>query len=740
MKKEIINWKFHPRVFNSLGTDLVTDDIVAIIELVKNAYDAGANEVKISFFNDTSVRKEEKKQKKGKKQSNESTNNYILEILDNGRGMTKEIIKNVWFTVATPYKEKNKIVKINKETSRIVSGEKGLGRLSAARLGSVLEMYSKSAKECCKVTINWDEIALSNQETPIGGILEEAEFPYDNYETGTVLRIKNLRENWFPNKEDNENVQEEDKTETLEDNLSRFISPFNSVEKSGNFHIIVKNPIASKPISISTPEFLNHPVYSIRGEILENGSISCIYNLDNGTDKKRKKINISAKEALDIKNKEENIIENFCGPFNFEIRVWDVDSESTEIFTKRFNISKVKLKEQISLHKGISVYRDGVLVLPKTNAARDWLGLDLRRISRVGKRISNRQIIGYVSITEGKNKKIEDASNREGFKNTKEVRLFKKYLTKIIECLEQLREDDKSDAKHKEPAFSDVLEGILPTELKDKVETIVNEQGTYDDILEAIREYEGKAIKIKDEISRKAYYYSRLASIGILASFLIHEIKNRTGSISDLHTKIREPEILEKVIKQIEKQLVGAEDAVNALEILSNTFSPLAMKNPNPRNMICDPIQQLLATISSFKSDIEKKKIVIDYNQTSVVLKVYPGELSTIFFNLLSNSVYWLTQNEKKEKIIKIQFKVNSGKDRLVIKFSDSGPGINDGMEEKIFWPGWTKRKDGFGMGLTVASELVAKYGGNMSLIKPGELNGLTLKFDLPIYAKEGKQ
>jgi hypothetical protein len=63
MKKEIIPWKFHPRVFNSLGTDLVTDDIVAINELVKNSYDAGANEVIISFLKDTSS---EKKQVNGK--------------------------------------------------------------------------------------------------------------------------------------------------------------------------------------------------------------------------------------------------------------------------------------------------------------------------------------------------------------------------------------------------------------------------------------------------------------------------------------------------------------------------------------------------------------------------------------------------------------------------------------------------------------------------------------------------
>jgi signal transduction histidine kinase len=734
MKKEKITWKFHPRVFNSLGADLVTDDIVAIIELVKNAYDAGADKVTISFLKDTSVEKrEEKKTKKNEKQSKE--NDFILEIFDNGQGMTQRIIEDVWFTVATPYKEKNKTVTINKETKRTVSGEKGLGRLSAARLGSVLEMYTKSVEESSyKVTIDWDNVAMANQETFAGGILEEVEFPYNNCETGTVLRIKNLRENWFPNKEDDENEQDEDKIEILENNLSRFISPFNDVKKTGNFQVFIKNPIASQPINISTPDFLNHPIYSIKGEVSETGSISYIYNIDDGRDrKKRKKANIPAKDVFGIKSDKENPLESFCGPFRFEIRVWDVDSESTEIFTKRFNINKVKLQEQISFHKGISVYRDGVLVLPKTNTARDWLGLDIRRISRVGKRISNRQIIGYVSISEEKNKKIEDASNREGFKNTKEVRLFKKYLTKIVGCLEQLREDDKTDAKHKEPAFSDVLAGLLPSELKDKVETIINEKGNYNDILKAVREYESKANETREELSKRAYYYSRLASIGTMASFLIHEIRNRTGSISDLHDKLREPEIYKQMVGHIEKHLIHAEDAVNALEILSNTFSPLAIKNPNPKKMICDPIEQLKTSISSFRTDIEKKDISIDYNQTSVALKMYPGELNTIFCNLLSNSIYWLRGIEKKEKAIKIQFKINSGKNRLTIKFSDSGPGVGDGTEEKIFWPGWTKRNDGFGMGLTVASELVSQYNGNMSLIKPGELDGLTLKFDLPI-------
>ena len=67
------------------------------------------------------------------------------------------------------------------------------------------------------------------------------------------------------------------------------------------------------------------------------------------------------------------------------------------------------------------------------------------------------------------------------------------------------------------------------------------------------------------------------------------------------------------------------------------------------------------------------------------------------------------------------------------MSFHDSGPGIEDGLEEKIFWPGVTRKEDGIGMGLTVASELVAQYNGKMYLIKPGDLGGASFGFDLPL-------
>jgi signal transduction histidine kinase len=707
VKTEQVPFKFHPRVFNSLGADLVTDDIVAIIELVKNSYDAGADKVVVSF-------------------TKEKSGEIFLEIIDNGKGMTKDIIETVWFTIATPYKEKNNSIK-TKNMERKVSGEKGLGRLSTARLGSTLEMFTKSDNEpCWKVSLDWNKIAESEEDAMMGGTVEESVFPLKGYTSGTILRIKNLYKDW--NDEDILN----ESTEDLKNNLSRFVSPFNKIEKTGSFKISLKNPLSDTDIKIRSPEYLNAPIYLIKGNIEKDGTLKYEYKFNNGNEKRTKKGIINQSEIVqndkDVK---------FCGPFEYELRVWDVDSDSTELFISRFDIKKTDLRNTISYHKGISVYRDGILVLPKTDTTRDWLGLDLRRISRVGERISNRQIIGYVSISIDNNPAIIDSSNREGFKDNKELRLFKKYLKEIVRKLEHFRTDIRTESGHSEPPFSDILNRIFPGDLKDKVEEIIKTKGNFNDILNAIREYETDVDKAKDDLSKRAYYYSRMATIGTLSSFLIHEIRGRTGDIAELHADLRKQEKKE-IIKwtSIKTSLPPAENAVASLESLADRFSPLAIKKINKSKTICDPIKELDTIITSFEQDLNKKNIQVKHNNISTALSVFPGEMSSIFFNLFSNAIYWLNNVDKSSRMIEVQFGLSKDKTRLNIHFHDSGPGIEDGMEEKIFWPGITNRIDGFGMGLTVASELVSQYNGKMTLIKPGKLNGATFRFDLPIRSK----
>ena len=130
----------HPRVIAALGRDLVTNDVVAVMELVKNSYDAFAHNVWVTFGED-------------------DTHGPYLEIRDDGLGMTRDVIENVWCMVATPYRESHSIVRKGKKKRRVV-GAKGLGRLSVARLGKNLIMLTQAPRSpCWEVTVDWMEIA-----------------------------------------------------------------------------------------------------------------------------------------------------------------------------------------------------------------------------------------------------------------------------------------------------------------------------------------------------------------------------------------------------------------------------------------------------------------------------------------------------------------------------------------------------------------------------------------------------
>jgi HSP90 family molecular chaperone len=167
----------HPRVFAALGPDLITNDVVAIIELVKNSYDALATRVDVRIRED------------GK------TGQLVIEVEDNGTGMTRKEIVGVWAVVATPHRQLSPVsTKANRK--RRVSGEKGLGRLSTARLGNSVELLTKAEKDrCWKVTVDWK--SLTRAQSISGCTLEispQDRCPFEK--TGTLIRVRDLRSEW----------------------------------------------------------------------------------------------------------------------------------------------------------------------------------------------------------------------------------------------------------------------------------------------------------------------------------------------------------------------------------------------------------------------------------------------------------------------------------------------------------------------------------------------------------------
>ena len=298
---EQIQFKMHPRVFAALGADLVTNDVVAVIELVKNSYDAFAENVWIRFGED----------KEGVR---------FLEIEDDGTGMTREVIEDAWCVVATPFKADNPTVESKKRTRR-VAGEKGLGRLSVSRLGQKLHLLTQSpGGDCWELEVDWSVLAGEHDLSACFTRFRKYEDKSPFSDSGTKIRILPLKSFW-----------DAGQTVDLEDNLTRLISPFS---KRDDFSISISlkalPDTKNEELEIKAPLFLSQPKYSIAGKVDARGNIKARYRfkpIQIGRGRTRK-VELSWEQVFDgIKDKSRFRFSNTqagCGKFNFEIRAWDI--------------------------------------------------------------------------------------------------------------------------------------------------------------------------------------------------------------------------------------------------------------------------------------------------------------------------------------------------------------------------------------------------------------------------------
>ena len=219
-----------------------------------------------------------------------------------------------------------------------------------------------------------------------------------------------------------------------------------------------------------------------------------------------------------------------CGPFTFEIRAWDLDTDATREISERFDFQKSRVRKAIRTHKGISVYRDGVLVLPKSDNARDWLGLDLRRVSKVGTRLSTSQLVGYVSISAENNPKIEDTSDRERLASCLEVAEFEEILKAVVALLENERDEDRVKPD-REKSMDDLFEKLSADDLLQEVIALSEEGAEASETILLLRNFSSSLNSARKAIQERFVYYSRLATVGTIAHMLVHEIRNRTTNI-----------------------------------------------------------------------------------------------------------------------------------------------------------------------------------------------------------------
>ena len=708
-----VSFRFHARALAALGRDLVTDDVVAVMELVKNSYDA------LAAHADVRIRSGE----------NSSEGAYI-EIADDGQGMDYVTIRDVWCVIATPFKLEQPMLQIG-QRSRPATGEKGLGRLSAARLGRDIEVITKTeGGPVLGFSLNWEELLDSDD-------LEDAAFSVSHLpaaefdgEHGTRIRIGGLRSVWS-----------EEKIENLRQHLARLVSPFSTLEDFSLRLDAPGEPGESSIWNIRPPEFMSRPKYAIEGDVDAGGNIRGQYRYrpiggSTGRDYEVRESWSAHGEAL-FESGRLGLDDSGpgCGPFQFEVRAWDLTKDDTRDIADHFGESRRRIRGAISSQCGVSVYRDEILVLPKSDSTRDWLGLDLRRVSRVGPRLSTSQVVGCVRITKSANPQIVDTSDREGLVQNPAMVTFRYLVTRCVTLLEQQRSIDRMGAKETSPA-RDLFASLNAEPLVTKLEELRETGGGVADALEAAKAFGKDLDESRAVIEKRFGYYNRLAVIGTIAQMVIHEIRNRTTVIGRGLRKATG--LAERLSDEDSGQALQlAEKSVESLESLAKRFSPLASRGFSAGRRTSVVEEAIDRCCEMLAAQIRTGRVVIEGPEgTRTSVRIDPGEIDTIILNLVANSLYWL-RREDGERRLRFRLAREHLTDRVTVSVDDSGPGIAVEDRQRVFWPGVTSKPDGIGMGLTVASELVDGHGGKMRTVVPGELGGATFEFDLPL-ANEG--
>ena len=207
---------------------------------------------------------------------------------------------------------------------------------------------------------------------------------------GTILALNNLHLDW-----------DYEKLRGLRTALSRLINPVAPV-KDFKIELIVPKEFSDLGGEVSSPASLGKPDYKISGNVDTAGFASLTYI------SRKKNITEEIKNQLVLKPSRNPQ----CGTFDFELRVWDRDD--LKDLAEELKSSLRDIKKDLNEAAGISIYRDSFRVLPYGEPKNDWLRLDMRRVNNPTMRLSNNQIVGYVSVSLDNNKDLRDQSDREG--------------------------------------------------------------------------------------------------------------------------------------------------------------------------------------------------------------------------------------------------------------------------------------------------------------------------------------
>ncbi len=752
-----IPFNISARTAKLIGQENFANAEGAVIELVKNGYDADATACIIVF------------------DELESS----LYIIDDGEGMTEDTISRHWMTIGTDHKNNNEAT----GKSRIKTGAKGIGRFALDRLGGHCEMITNTEKtKPIEWQVSWNQFDGADiRLTDVKATIEEI----DSYEiksyvssllafiktpnkffdkhftknTGTVIKITSLRDSWSENA-----------IEQLFQNLEQLIPPL----EINSFGIYLYSSLYPNQFGIIEPEAFDDYDYKLsasvsldhkaiikitRNELDLNGLISRHffennqlvgpqYSLD--TFKKGEfTINASLEELIPgFKDVDKNNLLDKIGPFEFSfyfLKRGGAQEKDEDERKYPYNPVNYAVRSQLlSRYGGIKIFRDNFRVRPYgevKSTAFDWLDLGVRAarnptITRPGYSVRPNQVYGIVNISKVTNIAFQDKSNREGLQENESFTFFKQILLAIINkfeidrstimlTIDKLWKEQNKQEEAKEEATNDSKAYKKKKAARKAKKGSSSAQGTQgqdteeqEELLEdadkVIERLELAIAALKEDnavLREEQKLYRVLTSAGLTVSSFAHELKNLSGRTLPRSDYLRE--VLEELLKpndvahlpDFRNPFIMVSDIKSDDERVSQwlDFSLASLKRDKRTRTKIDLVtyvEKLQRTWAALLSQKQIKLTVKKTNFLNVYFKGFEIDLDTIFNNLIVNSVEAFVRpgvSDRREITLSFAFTPKGiGTYGISIIYEDSGPGLASEIKDaaQILQPFFTTKRD----------------------------------------------
>lgn len=705
------------RLLRTIGQDLIKDTYAAIVELVKNAYDADSPEAIVKFT------------------YNKEKSRLIIRLEDHGNGMNFDTVVNKWLVPATDDKLKRK----RSENGRVLQGRKGIGRFAAAVLGERILLETTQDGKTTSLILDMEALKsiqyLDQLELDVS--VEDT-----GKENGTIIEIE--KDNVAST--DVQEIWTSRQLRKLLVELRSLISP-EDIYKAASIQgyeinydafdiklIFQEFPIdeyANREIKILPFPVLDLYDYRISGTVDEKGKAILRFENQNipslPPEEFHLKISFDGEGSMD-----------YPGEIYVDLRVYDRDPDSIGNIIKRGlkdpdtgeYVGKQEARRILNEFYGVGIYREQFRIRPYGDPSFDWLALDKKRVQKPAYKIGHDQVIGFVYVHSEEKSGLTEKSARDGLMENQYYSGLVHVISLFVNELEgrRVRYREKAQKGGRNRPIDEEINQLfdfdtvtrkITRELDDLGMPRRDRETVGKVISEALDSEKQKKSNVAKRIKETIAIYQGQATLGKITHVLLHEGRKHIKYISETVPRIikwakdlsgaSKSELMEKLEDRSGKVI----SHTKGLSHLFKKIEPLARTRRLPARKY-DLHSILDNSFGIFSSELEDLSIAheIHTDVTDVMVMANEMDLITIFSNLIENSVYWLRHKSGEQKMILAR--IYSDNQDLVVEYSDSGPGFQGDNLDLMFEPGYSMKPDGTGLGLALAGEAIARIGGNI--------------------------